>query len=73
MKVSVSLPEDDLAYLDLFAREAGGLSRSAAMHEAIEALRGRGLAEEYAAAFEEWESSGEAQVWDAVAGDGIGE
>ena len=41
------------------------------LHEAVDALRRRGLADEYAAAFDEWEASGEAAVWEAVIDDGI--
>jgi hypothetical protein len=72
MKVSVSLPDEDVEFLDGYARDAG-VTRSAAMHQAIDVLRKRGLADEYAAAFEEWHSSGEAEVWDSVVSDGIGE
>ena len=70
MKVSVSLPEEDVEFIDGFARDAG-LTRSAALHEAVDALRRRGLADEYAAAYDEWEASGEAAVWEAVSDDGI--
>jgi antitoxin MazE9 len=70
VKVSVSLPDEDVAFLDDYAREAG-VTRSAAMHQAIDVLRRRGLTVEYAAAFEEWHSAGEAEVWDAVVGDGL--
>ena len=30
------------------------------------------LEADYAAAFEEWESTGEAELWDVTVGDGIG-
>jgi Arc/MetJ-type ribon-helix-helix transcriptional regulator len=70
VKVSVSLPEDDVAFVDRYAREHG-TTRSAAMHEAVQMLRRRDLAADYGAANDEWVTSGEADVWDAVTGDGM--
>ena len=35
MKLSVSLPEDDVLFLDGYARERGAGSRSAAVHDAV--------------------------------------
>jgi Arc/MetJ-type ribon-helix-helix transcriptional regulator len=68
MKVSVSLPADDIDFVDSYARERGA-TRSAVMHEAVELLRHRGLTADYAAAHDEWVTSGEAELWDAVTGD----
>jgi hypothetical protein len=70
MKVSVSLPQEDVEFIDHFARDAG-MTRSAALHEAVDALRRRGLADEYTAAYDEWTASGEAALWEAVSGDGV--
>jgi hypothetical protein len=70
MKVSVSLPDDDIAFVDRYARERG-TTRSAAMHEAVQMLRRRNLAADYEAANDEWMASGEADIWDAATGDGI--
>jgi metal-responsive CopG/Arc/MetJ family transcriptional regulator len=70
MKVSVSLPDDDVTFVDHYA-QANGTTRSAAVHEAIQALRRRNLADEYTAAHDEWTTSGEADIWDAVAPDGL--
>ena len=70
MKVSVSLPEDDIAFVDRYARDTG-TTRSAAMHQAVQMLRSRSLAADYEAASEEWEAGGEADLWDAVTGDGL--
>ena len=69
MKVSVSLPDDDVAFLDEYAR-AHGDSRSAALHRAVRLLRERGLGADYAAAWEDWEA-GDGATWDAVTGDGL--
>lgn len=71
MKVSVSLPDDDVKFLDALATELGS-SRSGVLQEAIALLRGRQLTSDYAAAWAEWETSGGAEVWDAAAGDGLG-
>jgi hypothetical protein len=70
MKVSVSLPADDIDFVDGYARERGA-TRSAIVHEAIEMLRRRDLAADYEAAHDEWVASGEADLWNAVTGDGL--
>lgn len=70
MKLSVSLPDEDVALLDDHARRAGLASRSAALHDAVRLLRQSGLEADYAAAWEEWEASGERAAWEGVAGDG---
>lgn len=70
MKVSVSLPDDDVEFIDSAARESG-TSRSAVLHQAISAFRERGLVDEYAAAYAEWIDEGHAEAWDAATGDGI--
>jgi Arc/MetJ-type ribon-helix-helix transcriptional regulator len=66
MKISVSLPEEDIRFLD----ERGG-NRSAALHEAVALLRERHLTEQYVEAFDQWEKSPEAQLWDAATADGL--
>lgn len=70
MKVSVSLPDDDVEFVDTYAREHG-TTRSAAIHEAVQMLRRRDLAADYQAAHDEWIASGEADPWDAVTSDGV--
>jgi Arc/MetJ-type ribon-helix-helix transcriptional regulator len=71
MKLSVSLPEDDVRFLDGYARERGAGSRSAAVHDAVGLLRAAGLEVQYEAAFEEWEVADDAGLWDQTTGDGI--
>lgn len=71
MKLSVSLSEDDVAVLDEFARAAGLPSRSAAVHVAVKSLRLPDLEDDYAAAWDEWEASGEQAGWDITAADGL--
>ncbi len=71
MKLSVSLPEEDVAVLDSYAREAGLPSRSAALHHAVLLLRQRGLEQDYAAAWDEWSDAGDEAAWESTAADGL--
>ena len=71
MKLSISLPDDDLAVIDAYAESSGLPSRSAVVHVAIGLLRHPDLEQDYAAAWDEWESSGDRARWDATAGDGL--
>jgi Arc/MetJ-type ribon-helix-helix transcriptional regulator len=68
VKVSVSIPDDDLAYLDTQTLAGRYPSRSAALHDAIRMLRESELADAYAEAFAEWQDD----AWDAAAADGLG-
>lgn len=68
----MSLPDDDVAFLDSYARAQGYPSRSAALHEAVRLLRTAGLGAAYEDAWREWGESGDAELWEAVAGDGVG-
>ena len=54
VKVSVSLPDEDVAFLDDYARHHQIASRSATLHQAIRLLRASELAEGYADAFTQW-------------------
>lgn len=71
MKISVSLPESDVAFVDEYALANATESRSAVIHAAIEMLRAAQLEDEYAAAWDEWEGSEDAQLWEAATGDGL--
>ena len=71
MKLSVSLPSEDVEFLDEYARTQGYRSRSAVVHAAVRMLRSAGLGESYAEAWQEWSDSGECNAWAAVAGDGM--
>lgn len=71
MKLSVSLPDEDVAILDDFARTAGLPSRSAALHHAVRMLRLPDLEQDYEAAWQEWEDSGDRAAWSVTAADGI--
>ena len=71
MKVSVSIPDEDVAFLDAYARDHRIASRSAALHRAIRLLRASELSEDYASAFVEWADSDDEAAWEAVAADGL--
>jgi Arc/MetJ-type ribon-helix-helix transcriptional regulator len=70
MKVSVSLPAEDVQFLDEYARRHDR-SRSAAVREAITTLRDGMLADAYEQAWTQWEADGEPVPWDQVSGDGL--
>jgi hypothetical protein len=70
VKLSVSLPDKDVAFLDDYAGKHD-LSRSAALAAAVMSLRRQNLRDQYVEAYRDWTDSGEAEVWEAVAGDGI--
>jgi Arc/MetJ-type ribon-helix-helix transcriptional regulator len=71
MKISVSLSEADVRVLDEYAAAEGLPSRSAAVHRAVELLRSAELEDDYAAAFAEWNASGEEAAWEVAAADGV--
>lgn len=66
-KVSLSLNERDLAFLDSEALSGRYPSRSAAVQDAVRLLRESRLADAYAEAYAE----GLEEEWDAAIGDGL--
>ena len=72
MKLSVSLPDEDVQFLDAYAAAEGFGSRSAALHSAVRLLRATQLGPAYEEAFAEWELSGSAGEWEITAADGLG-
>ncbi len=71
MKVSISLPERDVALLDEYVRERGAKSRSAAVKRAIDLLRTVDLADDYAAAWTEWDAGSDKATWEPATPDGL--
>ena len=69
MKVSVSIPEDDVEFLDRYTEAHQIPSRSAALQRAIRLLRASELTDAYAAAFVEWTDSADAESWDVTVAD----
>ncbi len=70
MKVSVSLPDEDVEFLDVYAAAQGIPSRSAALHKAVRLLRASELGPDYQAAWAEWAASDDERLWEATVGDG---
>jgi len=67
-----SLPDDDVQFLDEYAAAHGVGSRSAAVHKAVRLLRASGLGAAYEAAWSDWDTSDESDVWDSALADGFG-
>jgi Arc/MetJ-type ribon-helix-helix transcriptional regulator len=70
MKLSVSLPDEDVAFIDEYAATTGEPSRSAVIHRGIALLRQARLENAYAEAWHDWDDD-EAEFWDAMSADGI--
>jgi Arc/MetJ-type ribon-helix-helix transcriptional regulator len=72
VKISVSLPDEDIHFLDEYARSLGVRSRSAVIQRAVRLLRAAELGPAYAEAWDEWQSSGDAETWETAVADGVG-
>lgn len=72
MKVSVSLPVEDVEFLDAYAESRGYRSRSAVLHHAVGALRASELTGAYEDAWQSRSESDDAAAWDVTAADGLG-
>ena len=71
MKVSVSLPDADVEYLDAYAQTQGLDSRSAALQKAVRLLRASELGAAYEDAWTDWAESEDADLWDTATADGL--
>ncbi|MFJ9644761.1 ribbon-helix-helix domain-containing protein [Streptomyces sp. NPDC004244] len=71
MKISVSLPQEDVVFVDEYAARTDAESRSAVIHAAIGLLRAAQLEAEYTEAFAEWDEGEDAALWDRTVGDGV--
>ena len=69
-KLSVSVSDDDVEFIDQYANDHGVESRSGVVQRALSLLRVTELGADYAAAWSEWDETGEG-VWDVTAGDGL--
>ena len=70
MKLSISLPAEDVGFLDAYARSQGIKSRSGVIQTALRLLRTSELADDYASAWEEWDEE-DATAWDQSSRDGL--
>jgi Arc/MetJ-type ribon-helix-helix transcriptional regulator len=71
MKLSVSLPDEDVEFLDAYAQTQGFASRSAVVHKAVRLLRASELGPAYEEAWSEWSNGNDAELWEATVGDGL--
>ena len=71
MKLSVSISDEDVEFIDTYASEHGVETRSGVVQRAVSLLRASELGEDYAAAWAEWDR-GDAEAWESTSGDGIG-
>ena len=70
MKLSISLSEEEVGFLDAYARSQGIKSRSAVVKAALRLLRTMELADDYAAAQAEWHDD-DSRAWDRLSSDGL--
>jgi Arc/MetJ-type ribon-helix-helix transcriptional regulator len=71
VKLSVSLPEDDVEFLDTYAQREGCTSRSAVVHRAVGMLRASELGSAYEQAWAEWATNDDSAAWDTTSVDGL--
>lgn len=71
MKISVSLPGEDVEFLDAYALEHQLESRSAALQRAIRTLRVAELGAAYQGAWDEWAARDESEAWSTTSADGL--
>ena len=71
MKISVSLPQADVEFLDEYASQHGIATRSGALQVAVDRLRHEELGDAYEQAWVDWDASGEAAAWEGVVSDGL--
>lgn len=71
MKVSVSLPDEDVEFLDDYAEAQGLSSRWAVLHKAVRLLRGLELAPAYEDAFSSRDACEDGADWDVTVSDNI--
>lgn len=70
MKLSVSIPDEDVVFIDRYATEHAVRSRSGVVRRALSLLRANELGEAYAEAWTDWANSDD-DAWDSTAGDGV--
>jgi Arc/MetJ-type ribon-helix-helix transcriptional regulator len=71
VKLSVSLTDEDVALMDDYLGRSGLKSRSAVIRRALQLLRRPDLEGDYAAAWDEWASSGDQEAWESAIADGV--
>jgi hypothetical protein len=67
-RLTVTLPDDDYEFVQQLSSQFAG-NASAAVQRLVMLGREASLAEDYAAALDEWHASGEADLWASAAHD----
>jgi hypothetical protein len=70
MKLSLSIREDDVRFIDQYADGHGVTSRSAVVQRALSLLRASELGDDYASAWLEWQAEA-ADLWEPTVADGL--
>ena len=70
MKLSISLPAEEIAFLDGYARSQGIKSRSGVILAALRQLRMSELVDDYASAWAESDDEDD-RLWDRSSSDGL--
>lgn len=71
MKVSISLPEKEVDFLDEYARTRRMKSRSAVVRKAVKLLQAEKLEDDYAAAWAEWAAADDSVDWERTTDHGL--
>ena len=66
MKITIDLPQDDLSFLDDYAKRQGYKTRSDVLHRAVALLATTELSPDYESAWNDWNRPGEADVWSST-------
>ena len=69
MKLSISLHEEEVGFIDAYARSQGIKSQSGVVKAALRLLRTMELADDYAAAWTEWGDDDDTRAWNLSSGD----
>jgi len=70
VKLSISLPDRDVEFIDRYADEHRIGGRSGVIQRALSLLRTHELADEYREAWGEWDPA-DTELWEAAIADGI--
>ena len=70
MKLSISLPAEEVGFVDAYARSQGIKSRSGVIQTALRLLRTSELADDYASAWAERDEEDD-KTWDRSSRDGL--
>ena len=72
MRLSINLQEEEVGFLDAYARSRGIKSRSGVVSAALRLLhRQEAVDQDYATAFTEWSDGEENEAWERTSGDGL--